>query len=461
MDYISSKNNSCPSCAGRLFFDPKEQMLICDSCGSVFSPEKIDILSRLSLYDHSDADEDENDKQEIVCDSCGAAIIATNSTSATFCSFCGSQALITRRLTKQFRPDCLIPFKVTKKDAIEKIKEFAANSKYAPKHFFNNKNITKLTGIYVPFWLMNTKCRMHTLGFGYKESLSETRKYRVITDFMIGFKDVPFDGAVNMRDELMEAIEPFDCSELVNFSSSYLQGYYSQRYDLSVDKLSDRIIYRLRRYGKQAVTESLKKYDKFDCDSCNFFTDELEQKYALFPVWLLTYKYRGKNYQIAVNGQTGKTDGDLPVCKLKKYIRLAGYHLLNLLISLPLLAAVVALIFGIRSWAIYHPAIAFVLSVLIVAMAIIVPVLFKIFDYKNSYEYEVLRKYNIFNPIKRWIKKLINHRINARKKILDQTEMRLGDNPAFDTYYDQKTISEVNNDEVYIENESLFDADRL
>ena len=37
-------------------------------------------------------------------------------------------------------------------------------------------------------------------------------------------------------------------------------------------------------------------------------------QYALMPIWTLTYKARdGKIYYFSINGQTGKTCGELPV----------------------------------------------------------------------------------------------------------------------------------------------------
>ena len=38
-------------------------------------------------------------------------------------------------------------------------------------------------------------------------------------------------------------------------------------------------------------------------------------KYALFPVWVLSTSWRGENYIFAMNGQTGKFVGNLPVDK--------------------------------------------------------------------------------------------------------------------------------------------------
>ena len=105
MEDHSSKDSKCPSCGGRLLFDPEKQLLCCDFCGNEYSPEKIELLLQIPEIDAGEAGEKEEDKCELVCDSCGAVLIAEKDTSATTCSFCGSPAIITRRLSKQFRPD--------------------------------------------------------------------------------------------------------------------------------------------------------------------------------------------------------------------------------------------------------------------------------------------------------------------------------------------------------------------
>ncbi|MBQ5797214.1 MAG: hypothetical protein IIW15_04200, partial [Firmicutes bacterium] len=42
-----------------------------------------------------------------------------------------------------------------------------------------------------------------------------------------------------------------------------------------------------------------------------------EVHYAMLPVWLLSTQWKGKNFLFAVNGQTGKMVGDLPVSQGK------------------------------------------------------------------------------------------------------------------------------------------------
>ena len=156
-DY-SSKDSKCPSCGGRLIFNPQDQRLKCDFCGNTYSPEKIELLLQFPDLDTGDADENEDDKCEIVCDSCGAVLITDKNTAATSCSFCGSPAIISRRLSKKFRPDCIIPFKITREEAEKKFIEFAKEKKYVPKDYFSKSNLESVKGIYVPFWILSSRC---------------------------------------------------------------------------------------------------------------------------------------------------------------------------------------------------------------------------------------------------------------------------------------------------------------
>lgn len=450
----------CPQCGGNLVYSAEEQALLCSFCGNAITPEKLELLSKIDIPDQGEADESE-DRQEILCNSCGAAIIADKSASATFCAFCGSPSLITQRLTKRFRPDYVIPFKITKEEALSKIKEFAKHGKYAPKHFFVDKNITKITGIFVPFWLMNTRCCMDVKGVGYIEDLKTTRKYSVVSYIDIGVKNVPFDGAINMRDQLMESIEPYDCSELVDYNGSYLQGYYAQRYDLSVQTLTDRIMTRLKRYSKEAAVESLKGYSRFDFLSSTVGIGELEQKYALFPVWLLTYEYGGLKYQIAVNGQTGKTDGYLPVDKVKKYLRLIRYNLVNILILSSVSIVLAAIVLLWKMWAQSNPGMAVTYNIIAALSVSLSSLIILVYLDARHDDESGYGKYNIFHPLRRALSSLFDHRLEVREKLLDETDMMIGDKPPFSEYYDDSSKADITTDELFMGNESIFEDERI
>ena len=70
----SSSDTKCPSCGGKLIFEPVEQMLKCGFCGNTYTPEKIELLKQLPEIDTGAADGKEDDKCEIVCDNCGKMV---------------------------------------------------------------------------------------------------------------------------------------------------------------------------------------------------------------------------------------------------------------------------------------------------------------------------------------------------------------------------------------------------
>jgi len=457
---LSASSYKCPSCGYNLVYSTDEQLLSCTFCGSSYSPEKIDLLSQIVLPDQGDDDTEADDKQEIICDSCGAKIITDNNTSATFCAFCGSPSLVFGRLTRRFRPDYVIPFKLSREDAVEKIREFVRSRKYAPSRLLEKKIDRKLTGLYVPFWLMDAYCYMHSYNTGYKDGFSGKEKYSIVATMDIAFKNVPFDGAINMRDDLMESIEPFDCSELKPFTTSYLQGFYAQRYDQSVEKLSDRILCRLQRYGTEAAAATNKSYDYYRSDGCVTSPHDIEQKYALFPVWLYSYEYGGKRYSLAVNAQTGKVDGDLPVSRLRKILRYLGYYSVNFLIAAPLWLLVLAIVF----WYNYNPTNAgAVIMICTLAVVISLPLIatkhaFKDMDERLGVEHF---RYSLFNPIRRGLAGILRKRRAAKDKIRNETNMIMSEKPTFETYYDRSVKADIQIDEIFRGYESVFDDDRV
>ena len=448
---IQADSNKCPACGGNLVFSVENQALTCSFCGGVYSPEKLYLLKTITPLDQETADETEEDKHEIICNSCGARIVAEKNTSATSCAFCGSPSVITQRLSKKFRPQYLIPFKITKEEALTKIDEFARGGDYVPRQFFKNMENKTVTGIYVPFWLMDARCDMHTMGTGYKEDFKCKDRYLVKSDINIRLKNVPFDGAINMKDDLMEAIEPYDYTDVKEFNTSYLQGFYSQRYDLSVDKLSDRILARLQRYGKEAAAASLKGYDSFECGACAVTPDIQEQRYVLFPVWFMTYEYKDSVYQIAVNAQTGKMDGDLPVDTAKRNLRLFWYYFVNVLLGVLMVTPVAAFIYAAVKilLGIYEP-----MYVAVMTGAVFILIMFlKIMDSSFS-------RFSIFNPLRRVTGAVVMSRLEVKKKLLGNTDVFMGKRPLFDVYYDESYKADINTEETFRGHESILADER-
>lgn len=324
--------HKCPGCGSNLVVNGKTGQLECKSCGGKYYPEFFEISELLKkVNDEEETDFDDSDKmqkQEIVCNACGATVVTDHNTASTFCAFCGSPALVTNRLTKAFKPDYIIPFKLSKKDAEAKLKEWASTKKFLPKDFLSEKNLKKITGLYVPFWMIDADCHIDIDAGGSVETNNEITFYSVKRSGTFRMKKVPFDGSKHINDRLMESIEPFDYSELVPYSSGYLPGYYAERYDLSVKDMAKRISDRFRDYMFETrdAYMNVHQYTSYSVDYDYSSSNNYVCKYALLPVWFINYEYEGLYYRIAINGQTGEIAGRAPVDERKKKLKRASIY---------------------------------------------------------------------------------------------------------------------------------------
>jgi len=132
---------------------------------------------------------------------------------------------------------------------------------------------------------------------------------------VLGFDAVPVDGSSKMADDLMESIEPFAMQDAVAFNTAYLAGYVADKYDVDAKKSIERANERIRQSTEDAFTQTVTGYDSVKVENSSIQLHGGKAKYALFPVWVLSTSWRGENYIFAMNGQTGKFVGNLPVDK--------------------------------------------------------------------------------------------------------------------------------------------------
>ena len=332
----------CPNCGSNLTLNADTQKLECPNCGSSFDAAELSNLSVGELEakkaEPTDPAQDvqsaagqvqtedqqgQPEQTEFVCNSCGAKIITDAHTAATFCAFCGSPALVGKRLTEQFQPQYMIPFKYSRKSAEEAFFKWAGKGKWTPFGFASKKSVEKMTGLYVPFWLFNINATIDAEGTGTKSHYSGDDEIVETFSFerhgQLSWNHVPLDGETRIDDELMEAIEPFDFNALIPYDYKYLPGFYADRYDQSPQDLAARATKRAMNGIDSQLKGSLKGvFDRFTIKKNLSKIDSMEANYALLPVWFLSYKYRNKYYYFAMNGQTGEVAGKIPVSPVKK-----------------------------------------------------------------------------------------------------------------------------------------------
>ncbi len=327
----------CPCCGGSVEFNSELQKMQCPYCDTEFD---MDSIKEMMGDDQNDTeemtwdteagkpfdDEEMGDLVSYVCESCGGEIVCDKTTAATACPYCDNPVVMKENVTGILKPDYVIPFKLDKKAAKEAYKKYLKGKILLPKTFQDENHIDEIKGIYVPFWLfdadVDAKMRYRATRVRHwsdsNYDYTETQYYSVVREGNLGFDRVPVDGSSKMPDDLMESIEPFDFSGAVDFQTAYLSGYLADRYDVDAEKSIERANERIKKSTEEVFEGTVRGYTSVIPESKNIKLSEGKAKYALYPVWLLNTTYNGQKYTFAMNGQTGKFVGNLPVDK-KKY----------------------------------------------------------------------------------------------------------------------------------------------
>lgn len=337
----------CPCCDGAIEFDTGAQKMKCPYCDTEFEMETLLSYDDALKNEQSDNmtwnttaggewQEGEADGLRVyACKSCGGEIVGDETTAATSCPFCGNPVVMMGQFTGALKPDYVIPFKYDKKAALAALKKHYGGKRLLPKVFANQNHIDEVKGVYVPVWLFDTDADANIRYKATKvRSWSDSNYYYTETSFYsvtragsIGFERVPVDGSTKMDDTLMESIEPFDFSGAVDFQTAYLAGYLADKYDVDSEQSVNRANERIKKSTENAFASTVQGYSSVTPVSSGITLKNGVAKYALYPVWLLNTSWNGKKYSFAMNGQTGKFVGDLPLDKsayIKWLLGIAG-----------------------------------------------------------------------------------------------------------------------------------------
>jgi len=302
----------CSNCAGKLIFNPAAQRLECATCGSSFRPEDVeDKNAKLhSKY---------YDTRVYTCSHCGAEVVTSDTESSTFCVYCGNPAIVFNRVSSEYRPDGLVPFQVTKEDAIRYIKLRFLKNPIIPKEVKEKCVPGNLRGIYIPYWIVNAEyTEADYLKGEVKQGKHSVTKYYSRAG-EVRFRNIPIDGSNILNDDVSRKLEPFYLEDARSFDEDYLNGFYSNTSDLNYFDLRASTAYRCHTMFEEEVVKTVKARNVKIVDSVYHVDIQDDPVYMMMPVWFFTFKYADKPYTVLVNGQTGKVVGTMPWQKKKIY----------------------------------------------------------------------------------------------------------------------------------------------
>lgn len=333
MENVKSGKFPCPSCGGDMVYKPETKDLECTYCGSHaeiessdFTPEeyRIDQLEDLS---HKWGDE----KRVIKCSNCSGETVIGIDEVTSECVFCGSHHVVTETLESGVQPESLIPFQVTTDTARVNFKKWAKGKFFAPNDL-RKKNLNALKTIYIPSFTYDsntisdysaqkgthyTVTRTKVVN-GKTTTVREqkTRWRRVTGTYREDFDDVLIHASNKVEPRLIKQMQSFDLSALQAYQEAYLVGHPVERYKISIkegwsearDDIDRDIVDGIRRQVNG---------DEFRLEHKDTDYGTIMFKHILLPVWLSTYYYKDKLYNVYVNGQNGRVVGTYPKSAIK------------------------------------------------------------------------------------------------------------------------------------------------
>ena len=356
----------CPNCSGVLEFDVQSGLLTCTHCGSTYSAGEIEraipvnaegVAVKAQSTEHVTTVEEflEHAPWEVAganaaqaieysCPSCGAGVIADQSAVTATCPYCGNNMLVSGIATPENIPAKIVPFSISREQAMEHMHEHFRHKWYLSRKF--SAQVEHLQGVYVPYHLYD----MHVQGWAdyignekTNNPKGESIEASHIALHRAGYADIsmlPVDGSSNMPDGHMDAIAPFDFSKMRDFSPDYVAGYLAEVADESIEACAPSAKKRARDSFVEELAADARKTERVDSvDSVKSRTDVkvTHATTCALPVWLMHCSWAGNQMLFAVNGETGKCVGDLPIDKARRTITLVIGLIIALALAGPLL----------------------------------------------------------------------------------------------------------------------------
>ncbi len=326
----SSEKYPCRSCGGSMTFSPTTGSLECEYCGQTVNIEaSADNYNEYSLDDAEDLASHNwgEEKRVINCESCSGQTVISISEVSKICVFCGSAHVVVMDEKQGIKPELLIPFKIANEDARKNITSWVKGKFYAPKALKNKQNVDRLKSVYIPFFTYDSDSHSAYSGLrgthyyvtksrtvnGKRETYRErkTRWSPVSGVYKNYYDDVLINASTKVESSLIDRMNGFNLSELEDYNPAYLAGHVTERYQITLNdgwiKARDDIDGQIKRGIRKQVGG-----DEFRLLHKTTDYGDVLFKHIILPVWITSYDFKGKIYNVYINGQTGNVEGKYP-----------------------------------------------------------------------------------------------------------------------------------------------------
>ncbi len=341
MSEVTAKGRyACPACGAEATWNPAKKALVCSFCGTT-SPanEKLSTSGEVEIVEHdlmtalrSIPDEGRGwkaDRTQVRCQSCQAISVFAAEKVGQRCDFCGSSALVPYQEQKEpFKPESLLEFKLSANDVRDRVKTWLGSRWFAPSALKGRALTDTVRGLYVPYWTFDAQVHADwTAMSGYHYYVSESftdRDGKMRTRQVRKTRWVPSSGALDhffddtlvaasrgLDRDLLPGIEPFPTQHLKPYDPGYLAGWVVERYQIDLGAAAKAARDRMDSATERLCAARVPGDTHTNLQVQATYTQQTF-KHILVPVWLLTYHYHGKPFQVMINGHSGTISGRYP-----------------------------------------------------------------------------------------------------------------------------------------------------
>ena len=326
----AGKKFACATCGAEAQWNPGKQALVCPYCGAV-SPAKLEVRGADTvIVEHDlvaalrgipDSERGWNaEKLSVKCQSCQAISVFDPGQIGRKCDFCGSSALVPYAEAKEpFRPESLLPFAVSEPQARDAIHGWYKRQWLAPNGFSGKARTDSVRGIYLPYWTFDAHADAQWTaesGRYYYVEVNGKREQRTEWSYASGQLSHDFDdelvcASVGVNADRLRKVEPFPTGSLVPFDAGYLSGWTVERYQIDLVAAAQRSRQQMDSELESLCSRQVPGDTQRNLQVSAAYSGQT-YKHILAPVWMLTYVYGAKPYQVVVNGVTGTISGTRP-----------------------------------------------------------------------------------------------------------------------------------------------------
>src|SRR3954470_3154488 len=346
----------CPACGAQAEWNAGKQKLVCPFCGTE-SPYKVTETGQIEELDLVRALREMPDdqrgwmteKRTVQCQSCKAVSVFDADRVGQRCEFCGSPSLVDyQEIKAPIRPQSLLPFRVAETAVREQIRRWYKSKWLAPGSLKSRALVDTVKGVYIPYWTFDAQVvcpweaeagHYYYTTETYRDSKGNTQTRQVqhtrwepasglVEHF---FDDEPIPGTRGVSLSLLKQVEPFPTKELVAYDPLFLSGFVVEHYHV--------VLLDAAKASEDAMTDKLRDMCAAQVPGDTYRNLVIHPtfsnrtfKHVLVPVWLLTYTYGPKVYQVLVNGYTGRMAGQYPKSPWKIALIVIGVIIFLLLI---------------------------------------------------------------------------------------------------------------------------------